>query len=38
MKRAIVGLIFAVALVSVLSYQGESAERMVLGEFFSNTG
>ena len=38
MRRAMVGLIFAVACVSVLSVQVESAERMVLGEFFSNTG
>lgn len=37
MKRAIIGLIFAVALVSVLSYQAQSAERMVLGEYFTNT-
>jgi EamA domain-containing membrane protein RarD len=38
MKRAIVSFIFAVTLIFVFSYQAESSQRIVLGEFFTNTG
>lgn len=37
MKRAIFSLMLSVALVSALSVEAESVQRMVLGELFSNT-
>ena len=37
MKRAMIGLILSVAVVSLFVGKAESAKRMVLGELFANT-